>query len=393
MRSPRTPRSLLWLTFLESFGTVLIERSLYFFTHDVLGFGETDNLWFALAFGVTYVIGALASHPAANHMGERRLLFASLGGLFVMHALLTAWPRAGLLVVAFPIIGFLQGIKWPVVESYVSAGRTPTELVRLLSRYNATWALSVPLALASSGPLIALWPASLFAAAGVLNVVAGLCGLSLARRPLHLDVSHPERPNSAEVLRLGSLLATARWAMLGSYALLFLLAPLMPGLFAKLGVSLNVATSAAGLLDLARLGTFVLLGTWVRWRGEAWPLVAALFALPASFAMVLFGTNLLFVLAGELLFGAAAGLAYTAALYYALVVKNASVDAGGAHEGLIGLGFALGPLAGLIAHGSQNLLGGYVTAMVLSTAPLMVVCTVFGLRPLRTAPRRASNSV
>jgi hypothetical protein len=101
----------------------------------------------------------------------------------------------------------------------------------------------------------------------------------------------------------------------------------------------------------------------------------AIIALPLGFALVLFGTNIGLVLAGEALFGAAAGLLYTAALYYAQVVQNASVDAGGAHEALIGAGYALGPLAGLIgtalAHGAGPGSAAYVQGMSLATLPLV----------------------
>jgi hypothetical protein len=69
--------------------------------------------------------------------------------------------------------------------------------------------------------------------------------------------------------------------------------------------------------------------------------------MPVSFLAILFAPTLPLVLAGEAVFGVCIGFAYTASLYYALVVKNASVDAGGAHEALIGLGFVFGPAAGL----------------------------------------------
>ena len=47
-------------------------------------------------------------------------------------------------------------------------------------------------------------------------------------------------------------------------------------------------------------------------------------------------------------------------LWLALVVKNASVDAGGVHEGLIGAGFAIGPTMGLIGHAPASPAGGYI---------------------------------
>lgn len=376
---------LLWLTFAESFGTILLERGLYFYTHDVLGFSDIQNLWLALAFGVAYVAAALLSHRAAVRFGERRVLLGGLWLLLSAHLALTLTPSPVALVVAFPLVGALQGLKWPVVESFVSAGRTPSELVRTLGRFNTSWAIAVPLALASSGQLIAsTFPGAMFAAAAGINALAIALAWPLPERPTHFDLEHPERPPASELARLNALLVSARWMLLLSYALLFLLAPLVPNVFAALGLGVAEATSAAGVLDVARVGCFALMGTYIGWRGRALPLVLVIVLLPLSFAMILFGRSLGVVLLGEITFGLASGLTYTASLYYALLVKNASVDAGGAHEGLIGLGFALGPLAGLTGGALAPALGGYVLAMLASVTPLFLLCTAGALRALRT---------
>jgi hypothetical protein len=125
------------------------------------------------------------------------------------------------------------------------------------------------------------------------------------------------------------------------------------------------------------------LGAWVGWRGRQWPLALAIVTLPISFAMILFGHRLGLLLCGEVLFGMAGGITYTASLYYALVVKNASVDAGGAHESLIGLGFALGPLLGLAGKAITPTLGSSVVATLASVAPLALLSTLLALRALR----------
>jgi hypothetical protein len=63
--------ALLWLTFIESFSTLLLERGIYFYTRERFAFSASDNLWLALAFGVLYASGAAASHPLARLGGER----------------------------------------------------------------------------------------------------------------------------------------------------------------------------------------------------------------------------------------------------------------------------------------------------------------------------------
>src|SRR5687768_7419474 len=114
-------RRLLLVTFLESFGTVLLERGLYFFTSDRLRYSEQQNLWLALSFGVAYVGGALVSHRLAERSKERSVLLGSLVALFVLHVALALDANLRSVSLVFPVIGLLQGLKWPVVESFISA--------------------------------------------------------------------------------------------------------------------------------------------------------------------------------------------------------------------------------------------------------------------------------
>ncbi len=155
----------------------------------------------------------------------------------------------------------------------------------------------------------------------------------------------------------------------------------MPSLLARHGLEVGHSTLAAALLDVMRLCAFAVLGLNTSWQGRSLPLAITGVALPLGFFMVLVGPNLGSVLFGEVLFGAAAGVAYYASLYYALLVKNASVDAGGAHEGLIGLGFALGPLAGLAGQ-ALTFGGGGSRTMLATIAPVAALCAVGAFRPL-----------
>ena len=109
---------------------------------------------------------------------------------------------------------------------------------------------------------------------------------------------------------------------------------------------------------------------------------ACIVFVPVGFFMVMFGGHTATVLAGEIVFGLAAGAVYYAALYYAMVVKHASVDAGGAHESMIGLGFAVGPLAGLIGVWLSGPLGDATLGMIVGVAPLILLCAVGALVPL-----------
>jgi len=387
---------MLWLlfivTFLESIAGTLLQRGLYFYTHEILGFGEVSNLWLALGFGMAYVFGALGSHRAALRFGERRLLLASLFSLLALHALLASVAAPFVLFLSFFGTAFAQGMKWPLIESYVSAGHSPQQLLPVLGRYNVTWATGVFAAVGATGFLVGSGhPALFFWIPALLNLLAIALSLGLPASPLHLDLAHPARPNAAELQGIRSLLGSARWSMTGSYALLYVLAPLLPSLLAELDLSVRMATPVASVLDAVRVISFAVLGAWTGWQGRSLPLWLAMFTLPASFLLILLGGSLATLVVGEALFGFTAGFAYTAALYYALVAENASVDAGGAHEGLIGLGLGLGPLSGLAG---QLLLGqrlpganqssslGHAAALALAVSPIVAVCALGSLRAL-----------
>ena len=367
---------LLLITFVESIGTILLERGIYFFTHERLHFSERQNLLLALLFGVFYVGGALSSHRAALRWGEKRLIQTTLYALLVLHVALSFRATGLLIGVAFALLALLHGLKWPVIESFYSAGQPPKKLLPALGRFNVCWALAVPIGVAGSGPLISARPELLFAAAALLNVVALIAAARLPQQPAHMEEAHPERPPPELLRSYSNLLVSARWSLLLSYTLMFLLAPLMPAIFAGLGLRVSGATSAAAALDGVRVLSFAVLGAYAGWQARWSPLLFATLVQPPAFAMMIWGRSLGVVLAGELVFGLAAGISYTTALYYALVVKNAAVDAGGAHEGLIGLGFALGPLCGLAGNflHERGVAADSATTTVLAVVPVTLLC-------------------
>ena len=380
---------LLVITVVESLATILIERGIYFYTHERLAFTDVENLWLALAFGVAYAAGALSSHGVSRPLSEKGLLVAALVAQFVVQVGLCVWPASTMLIAGTTLVGLFTGLKWPLVESYVAAGQTPRDQAKRVGCFNLAWAAPTAVAVAASGPLIAWRTEGLFLVAAALNVISMALLWPLERRPVHLAADHPERPNPEEMARYRGLLGSARWSMLSKYSLMWILAALLPGVFARLGVDVRLATTMSGLLDVVRCLTFLVLGLYVGWHNRRGPLAWAIVGLPVGFFMALFAPNLPVLLAGEVIFGVAAGMAYYAALYYALVVKNASVEASGAHEGLIGTGFAIGPVAGLAGHAMAPALGGLVQGMVAGTGVIVLTCGLGAAVTLARTCRRA----
>jgi MFS family permease len=384
--------ALFLLTFFESIAATLIQRGIFFYTHENLGFSQTQNLWVAFGFGVTYVAGALGSNKLTLRFGERAVLLGCILALLGLHSLLALVPAPWVLVGSVFGTAIVQGLKWPVVESYVSAGRAPQQLLSILSRYNVTWATAGFVAIGVTGIIVGSGrPTLFFWLPALLNIIALLLTLKLPAKPLHLEHSHPQRPVEGELRNMRALLGSARWSMIGSYALFYVMAPLMPSLLAQLGLPVTLATPVASIVDAVRVVTFGALGALAGWHGKRAPMWLVGAALPTGFLLILLGNSLPVLILGEVIFGVAAGFAYTAALYYALVAENASVDAGGAHEGLIGLGIGLGPLSGLagqllvgqrLPFGEAGGVLGPFMALALTTAPIIAVCLLGSARSL-----------
>lgn len=376
-------RRVLWLSFMESAATILIERAIYFFSHERLGYSEAQNLGLALLFGAAYTLGAARSHALARRLGDRRALCTLIVLLLVLHVVMAFAPAGALLVLTFASVGVLEGAKWPIVESYVGAGLSPEQQLGAVGRFNVSWALAVPLAIAASGPLIASgWPAALFALAAFFNVIALALLAGWPAHAPHIDHGHPSRRDPEKLARYSSLLAASRWTMLAGYALMFLLAPLLPVVFQRLGRPVTEATFWASCMDAVRLCTFAVLAAMPGWHGRSGPLWLAALGLPLGFCAVLASPSIAVVLAGELVFGVLAGVTYYAALYYAIVVQNAAVDAGGGHEGLIGLGLTLGPALGLLGDWLSRDGNNPFIGIALAAAPLILACWFGALRAL-----------
>jgi len=371
------------LTFMQSLATVLLERGLYFYTDEILDFSEAENLGLALVFGGCYAAGAMASHRVTAKRGERPTLQAVLIGLGVLNLTMALIPSAVIVWAGYAGIGVLIGMKWPIIESYVTAGATPDRTLKVVGWFNMAWSSAMPLGLALTGVMIErVSPTSFIVLAALIYLGTLPLLLKLPWVPLHLEHDHPDRPAPARLRRYRAMMVASRWSMVGSCAMMFLLVPLMPSLFDRLGHGVLWSPALSSVVDLCRFLAFVGLGLWTAWRGRSLPLAMAACGIPIGFLMVLFAGSTAMAIAGQVVFGFCAGQTYFAALYHAMVLENASVEAGGHHEALIGGGFALGPAIGLAGIGLQRVTGDAVTGMLIAVLPLVVVCVAASLWPL-----------
>ena len=165
---------------------------------------------------------------------------------------------------------------------------------------------------------------------------------------------HHHAPAEEAPADYNSHLKSAQILLPASYLLVGALSPLMPYLLDRLKLEATSETPLTSVWLSMRVVVVAVMAQISFWHGRWSTLLAGSILLASGFAIVVTIPSVPFIVIGLALFGAGHGIIYYAALYYALRVGSAGIDAGGMHEALIGLGYVVGPAAGLCGF----LLGG-----------------------------------
>jgi hypothetical protein len=361
-------------TFINSMGgSVVTSNALYFLTKQGFQFTQAMNFLLGALLGVAYIAGALGAkraiaalrraHPGFSSRAILALLMVLLGSACLMPQV-GAWlspsgkppPATVWGLVLFYSLG--TGMLWPMVESYVSGGRSAGDLRSTMGRWNVVWSGAGLFITIIVTPLASQAAAMSIFCIGLAHFAALFPLLRFRPEPAaHLDGEHePHPPVYAD------LLVTFRMLLPLAYLMMSAVGPYLPSLAEHLGLlrtwTLAEATmSIAVILPVswiaARVATFWALSRWQGWHGRWYFAVVSGILLLAGFAAIVLAgavrpaVGLPVALAGLAGFGLAVGSIYTAAIYYALEVGRSDVDAGGMHEALIGVGYTLGPGVGL----------------------------------------------
>lgn len=338
------------LTFLASIGTGVLWSGISFIAKHEFDYPQWLNYTLYIVTAATYVVAALASGPVTRFVGRWVSPRAFIGWLLIIQAVASVLPLFILdhLILWFVacVTSIVAALLWPIVESYLSAGRHGREMRSAMGWWNMTWTSSVAAAMLMMAPFItAQWSILGVVALAPLSIAA-MCALPwFTRSPGH----HDEAMWSASVTtEYPLLLRSVRVLLPMSYLLIGAVSPLMPYRLEDIEVPLWTETPATATWMFVRVVAIALMWRITFWHGRWGTLLLGGVTMTLGFAIIVLSPTLVFLLIGLGLLGAGQGIVYYAALYYAMSVGRAEVDAGGVHEGLIGLGYLLGPLASIV---------------------------------------------
>lgn len=378
---------LLPATFLASVSGGAFWSAIFFVTAHAFAFSSARNLALASVMGVAYIGGALASGPVTRKLAHwasvRAVMIGALWtwGAFACVPLLLAPTWEPSLWIAALGGSVTSALVWPMMESYLTAGRHGTAMRQAMGRYNLTWTSSVAVPLLLM-PLVARWNVlACLGLSAVFNLVSGLIVTTFAAHPAH----HDETSSQQSLGREYPYLARATtWLLPCSYIICSALSPVLPSVLRDLGMAATAAPVWASTWMVARFCTLVVLWRSSFWHGRWPPLLVGAGALFAGAAVALLAPWPWLCVCGLAAFGCGMGVLYYTSLYYSMSVGQAQVDAGGKFEALVGVGYVVGPVLGLVSYSNPQSISP-MTAMMVMGALTAMGSSVMPMRAYRAA--------
>jgi len=404
------PPSPLWavlaFAFINSLGSGVVSNGIFFMAKENFGFSPSQNYLLAIIYGLAYIPAAMAIGPLLRRMTAAHGLFnprLAVATCIVVMAI-TCWlpwfgqwlagtpkPPAWTLWALMPIYSACCGLLWPMVESFLSGGRTGLQLRSAIGRFNVSWSSALVIGMLAVSPLAQTQGVLALQLIGVCHILSLVTLIPFPTFPAKHEHHAQGRTHPAVYFQL---LALFRWLLPLAYVVLAALIPYLPIATSQLALSIGVGAAIGAVWPASRCLCFLALERWHGWHGRwATPVVGVACLLCGFILAVLapillpWTPGLVGLMAGLVIFGTGMATIYAAALYYTMEVGAAEVEAGGLFETLIGTGYVIGPGCGLIAVGLAS--GGFISVgqreplMIALVSAVAAIILVFAIRQAR----------
>ena len=272
--------------------------------------------------------------------------------MFVLVSALMAQVSGFWLLFALVIvIGLAGAIYWPTITGVICEGRTRAGVRRSLGTYNVLWCFSNACGTFLAGRLYEVGRAWPFHVGACLAAVALLL-LAVMRSPNAHDAASESAsgPHDCEdevprelattFFYLSRVINFLAFFTLGSLRYLF------PKYGEMAGFSPSTISTLLFVLVMAQGATFVLFRNTGFWHYRFWPLLLTAAGAAVSFFVVASVPNLTVLVVAFLCIGVFLGCSFFSSIYYAMARPAAGVESAAWHETAVGVGLAIGPIAG-----------------------------------------------
>lgn len=346
------------MTVFDNLGASTALIGVYFVADLAYDFSDRALLLVGLLQGITYIIAALSAGALVRRIAGPNRRLSTRAMLGWLHVILTAvctlpivWKSPASIWIVVGVYSALTGVLWPVVESFLSAGRQGAELRTSSAFFNMSWAGCQVVTFWIIAPFMqdaatSLWTIPVMGLSHLLSIPLLT---RFQREPAPHGESHQAHA-PAERARAERLLHAHRAMLILSYVAYSTINPLLPSILRdRLELDSVWATPLTSVWMFTRVLMFLALGLWGGWQGRFRTILWPALLLISGLSIALFASSAAMLALGLAVFGLGMGAVYATAFFYAMDVGSSGVDAGGKHEALIGVGYMGGPIIGSTA--------------------------------------------
>jgi MFS family permease len=351
---------------INALATAYYFNYIFFYMRDHFGFGNRSNLMLTATHGFVYMFSAWNAGRIGHKHGYRLCLGLGFSGMALALTLGGLAPRFfgyshRTMAMEFGVLALWSismCLTWPTLQALISRDQTPVTMPRAAGLYNVIWAGASAVAYLTGGALMErfggetlFWlPVGLHLTELALLARVPKAGAAETFQPAAESADEPiQSLNPRPIAKARTFLYLAWLANPFAYMAINGVLPVIPKLSAKLGLDDAHAGVVCSVWFWARFGSFIWFWLWPGWHYRFRWLLGAFIALAGSFTLMLLSWQVWVLVAAQVVFGLAVGLAYYSSLFYSMDVGESQGKRGGVHEAAIGFGVFSGPAIGVAA--------------------------------------------
>ena len=305
--------------------------------------GTGIGLFFAV-----YVVSCRLLGQHLDRLGVKKMAMCAAALAMVLMSAMMFINSVAMMIAMMGVLGVMPSIFWPPVMSWISAGRTDTNLTRRMSIFNMQWSMGL-----ITGPLLGGYLLNLGGERGQVLafgacVILEACTLIMivSARRLHTHELPHKRERKPIAAELPSFLLTSRIAL----AVIHITSISLGGLIALLLTEMSLGPDFNGQINAGRclllMIAFLVLGRTKRWHFNRWFLLVAQI-LFAVILLAVFKCQSGWLLATLTILSAVpVAICYASSQFYGLSSNAPRAQSMAIHEMLIGVGVAIGSFGG-----------------------------------------------
>jgi len=294
-----------------------------------------------------YLLSLVGIGSKLDKWGAKQVIVPGMCIAACVYFLTPILDNVGLLLAVTGLLGLLNGLLWPPLMAWVTAGLTGRNLNRRAGMYNLSWTIGSITGALLGGPLYywGHWVPFVFCGCLAIIVVISLAATRNRRTSASTPRKAKTRAPEPEP-RLESFLLTSRLALFTAWIMYGALRTPITALLIEMGLGPIYNSVLAGAISSSMAVGFFIFGASGRWHFNRWILAAGQLSAAIMVLTIPWAAGPVMLLAVTALSMPGTTLTYASHMFYSASGDRNKAGAMAIHEFTLGAGGAIGSFGG-----------------------------------------------